>query len=158
MRNILGVLFLLGIFLVQAVMADTPAELLRQQFKSAYENPGPNGLKLGKLWDCYFVNAENNHSYTASYKFTDFNGVIRGTYNHSTEHAYSHTTEGLKAKLSYFISSYIRATPAGELVIEITTKRSSSSGAPYAISNSDVVYEYALCKTVIPKSEKKCEK
>ena len=157
MRNILGVFFLIGIFMVQGALADSPAELLQQQFKSAQENPEPDGLKLGKLWDCYFVNAEDNHSYTASYRFADFNGVIRGTYNFTKEHAYSHTNQGLRAKLNHFVSSYIRATPAGELAIEITTKQ-FSSGKLYAISNSEVVFEYALCKTVIPQSKLNCEK
>lgn len=157
MRNILAVFFLSSVLMAKAVLAESPADLLRQQFKNAQENPGLDGLKLGKLWDCYFVNSEDNHSYSASYRFTDFKGVIRGTYNSLREHAYSHTNQGLMARLNHFVSSYIRSTTAGELVIEITT-RQFSSGKFHAISNSDVVFEYALCKTVIPRSELNCEK
>ncbi len=108
MRYSLKVLVLAGSIVAQVVSGQSPAELLSYQFKNAQENPGAEVLKLGKLWDCYFINVDDNRSYSSSYKFTNFNGIIRGTYSFTKEHAYFYTDQGLMAQLNRFIRSYLR--------------------------------------------------
>lgn len=125
-----------------------PFEIFREKFEKAQESPPLSALKVGKRWDCYFIGAETVlGSYSATYRFEDFDEVIRGTYNSTKIHSYSYTKEGLMSRLNSSLRSYIRATEDEKLVIE-TTSNQLSHDSLQAISNRDRAYDYALCKLI----------